>query len=105
LAKVRIESAFAAGEREKISVRTAHDYMLLAGDADVSQRAASVRDALELIGAKRRGRGQEKSRASSQVDEVGGGIARPHRAVPWLPCRDDDYGRITRLLNPQRATS
>jgi hypothetical protein len=45
------ETAADGRGREKISVRTAHDYMLLARNADVSQRAASVRDALEQIGA------------------------------------------------------
>jgi hypothetical protein len=48
-------------KRQKISVRTAHDYMLLARNADVSQRAASVRDALEQIGARREAEGKKRA--------------------------------------------
>jgi hypothetical protein len=48
-------------KRQRISVRTAH-YMLLARNADVSQRAASVRD---------RGRGQEKRRTRPQGCRLG----------------------------------
>ena len=56
-------------KRQRISVRTAHDYMLLARNADVSQRAASVRDALEQIGPgerprARKGRRHQPSRGS-----------------------------------------
>jgi len=47
-------------KRQKISVRTAHDYMLLARNPDVSQRAASVRDALEQIAAKREAEGKKR---------------------------------------------
>ena len=48
-------------KRQKISVRTAHDYMLLARNADVSQRAASVRHALEQIAAKREAEGKKRA--------------------------------------------
>ena len=48
-------------KRQKISIRTAHDYMLLARNADVSQRAASVRDALEQIAAKREAEGKKRA--------------------------------------------
>ena len=48
-------------KRQKFSVRTAHDYMLLARNADVSQRAASVRDALQQIGARREAEGKKRA--------------------------------------------
>jgi hypothetical protein len=48
-------------KRQKISVRSAHDYMLLARNIDVSQRAARVRDALERIGAKREAEGKKRA--------------------------------------------
>jgi hypothetical protein len=48
-------------KRQRISVRTAHDYMLLARHADVSQRAASVRHALEQIAAKREAEGKKRA--------------------------------------------
>jgi hypothetical protein len=48
-------------KRQKISVRTAHDYMLLARHPDVSQRAASVRHALEQIAAKREAEGKKRA--------------------------------------------
>jgi hypothetical protein len=48
-------------KRQKISVRTAHDYMLLARNADVSQRAASVRHALAQIAAKREAEGKKRA--------------------------------------------
>ena len=48
-------------KRQKISVRSAHNYMLLARNADVSQRAASVRDALEQIAAKREAEGKKRA--------------------------------------------
>ena len=48
-------------KRQKISVRTAHDYMLLVRHPDVSQRAASVRHALEQIAAKREAEGKKRA--------------------------------------------
>ena len=48
-------------KRQKISVRTAHDYMLLARNSELSQRAASVRDALEQIAAKREAEGKKRA--------------------------------------------
>jgi hypothetical protein len=55
-------------KRQKISIRTAHDYMLLARNADVSQRAASVRDALEQIGARREAEGKKRAAPAPFTD-------------------------------------
>ena len=54
-------------KRQKVSVRTARDYMLLARNAELSQRAASVRDALEQIGAKREAQGKKRAAPAAKL--------------------------------------